>query len=308
MKTILKAVLLSVLVLLWTVPLVYAEGTFDILRRDPTIRGSALGEFPIAIAYDDLGASMINPAGLGLLEGRQVLMALNDHPLDLQGGVIAYGQPFLGGFASVGIQYFSYGDFTRYSTVESLGEDQFTASDIIAVGSYGLMVHPKLSLGISGKVLSSKIDDLSSHAVAADFGLLFQTGFSGVDIALTAQNIGVQTDPYDNVYESIPTIFRFGVSNQLDHLPLKLTGTVHYESSYDPYATGSGEFTVSPLLKLRAGYSTRAADYLVQGSEDGGAGLSAGLGLFWKQSEFGYAFQSQGGLGTVHKMGLSQQF
>ncbi len=97
--------------------------------------------------------------------------------------------------------------------------------------------------------------------------------------------------------KTLPLTVRVGVTNQLEHLPLKLSVTGHYETNEEIFGTAAGEFTVSPILKLRAGYTTSASDFRVEGNEDSLAGISAGLGISLQRFTIDYAFHSPGRIG-----------
>lgn len=281
-----------------------AQGAFDLLRMDPTARGAALGSHPVAVAYDGLSALAINPAGLSLLTGPSAGAAYTNHPVDLASGCFTWGRPMLDGGFAVSLNYFSYGSFERVASVDASPEGSFGAWDMLASVGYGRALTERISLGGSARLIHSRIDNYASTAAALDAALLVRTGVSMTDLAMVVRNLGGQLSTYAGLRESLPTSVDLGVAKKLEHLPLRLGVTAHWEAGASLFATASGEFTVSELLRVRAGYTTLATDQRVGGADDALAGISAGLGLTHEQYRLDYAFVAQGALGLVHRIGF----
>ncbi|MCB2200402.1 PorV/PorQ family protein [bacterium] len=282
----------------------HASNGFDILRQDPTPRGAALASHPIALSYGDPGAIAYNPAGLSGVDRRSALVSYTDHHLDLSGGQVAYAMPYKKGVGAVGVNWFSYGEFQRRESFETPANGSFTPSDFVLSAAYAQPLFYGISAGATAKMLRMEIDQYTSTAFAADLGAMWREDVNGVTLAATLSNLGYQLSTFDGFREELPLTARLAFAKQLAHLPLELNATAHYELDGSFYATGGGEFTISPQLKLRAGYTTLASDYAVGGAEDGTAGISAGLGLFVDRFRLDYAFLSQGALGSIHRFGF----
>ncbi|MBZ0265386.1 PorV/PorQ family protein [bacterium] len=299
---------------------VNAAGTFDLLRIDTTPRGAALGGFPVGLRSAELSGTIANPATGAFLENRQTALSYAKHQLDMYSGVIQYGQTFGDGFASTGITYFSYGEFDRFSNTSDLGEGTYQAGDYMFDVAYSRFLPVEgMSAGARLKLIHSSIDEFTSQGIAFDLGWFWETGLNGFDGGLVLRNLGGQIQQYDNVAESLPAQAQLGIAKQLAHLPLQLSGGVLLEGNDGTTSllSGdldnlillfSGEFTVSEFLQLRAGYTTLADDYRVEGSSDSIAGISAGLGLNYSGYRFDYGLQSMGELGYVHRFGVSFGF
>ncbi len=289
-------------------PPAHADGVYDLLRIDASPRGAALGGFPVALAKGEAASVWLNPAALAHAEGRQAGASFANHPLDLTSGMGVYGQPFYGGFAAAAVSYFSYGTFDRYASIDSPQDGTFNASDMVVALSYARPVWKGLSAGANVKYIRGQISDYTSSGAAVDLGLFLDPQWNGVTVAATVQNAGAQLEAYNDTSEPLPFVARFGASKKLEHLPLRLSGTAHYEQNEDLYFTGSGEFTVSEMLLLRVGYTTLGSDYRTGGGEDSLAGISGGIGITWRAYGFDYAFLSQGAAGQVHRFGVRAVF
>jgi hypothetical protein len=298
---------LVALLLLLTIP-TYAATTYDLLRIDPTPRGSAMAGNSIALMNNDLNALNIHPGGLAALEHRQVSASYADHPLDVSGGYFGFGFPSDYGYAAFGLNYLNYGTFDRRTTLDEDPTGSFSPSDMLITAGFGREVVEHVGVGISVKYIRGEIDTYSSSAIAADVSAHWDTRFRWVELAAGISNIGTQLESYGETKEDLPTEAHLGVAKQLEHLPLKLSLTAHMDIDSDFWGALAGEFTVSPLLQLRAGYTTIAPDYHVEGSQDAISGVSAGLGLHYFDINLDYAFYSQGALGQVHRIGVGYLF
>jgi hypothetical protein len=306
MKSVLsKLCVVGILLLTISLSESYSATTYDLLRIDPNVRNSALGSFPIALSKDDLGSLASNVAGMASLSSEQVNISYTNYPLDLASGNVVYGKPVRNGFGALSATYFTYGTFDKIPEVDGPANGEFSANDIMITAGYARPFKHNLCLGAAAKLIYSKIDEYSSTGMAVDVSGMWHWAENKADFAIGIYNMGAQLSTYNGVDEDLPTILRAGAAKKLEHLPLRITATAHYELEGDFFATGAGEFTVSPLLKLRAGYTTRAPDYHVGGSDDGVAGFSAGIGLTHLNYRFDYAFNSQGALGQIHRAGLT---
>jgi hypothetical protein len=80
---------------------------------------------------------------------------------------------------------------------------------------------PNLHVGIRASVISSKLEQYHSWGWSADLGVYYQSLQNRMRYALVFQNMGTQITTYDEVYEPLPFNIHFGISNQLEHLPLR---------------------------------------------------------------------------------------
>ncbi len=305
MKTKTTKTVFAILAILLISNYAVAGGVFDILRVDTSPRGMALGSFPIAVAHNDISALQINPAGLAQLDGIHGSASYADHALDLSSGKLIYGRPFYKGYSALSISYFNYGEFDRRIDFTTPSTGTFNASDFMITAGYGQKFVQNIHLGVSGKFISSKIEEYGSSALALDASALWRHEVNMVDVSFGVYNLGKQISEYNKSSENLPMTVRAGVSKRLAHLPLRLSGNAHFEQDEDIFFTGCGEFEVSPLLTIRGGYTTLADDFKVGGTQDSTAGLSAGIGIRHNNIRFDYGFSSQGGLGQIHRFSIS---
>ncbi len=285
-----------------------ANTTYDFLRIDPSPRGAALAGNSIALLAGDLNAITIHPAGLAFLDDQRASVSYANHPLDVSGGQLSYGFPTDYGYAAFALNYLSYGSFDRRQNLDDEVNGTFTPTDILLVGGFGRQVVEDVGVGVSLKFIRSEIDTYSSTAIAADISAHWDTRFRMIQLAAGISNLGTQLESYGDTAEDLPTEAHIGFAKYLEHLPLELSLTAHYGLDQQFWGALAGEFMVSELLMLRAGYTTLGPDYHVGGSQDAIAGVSAGIGISYMDLKLDYALYSQGALGEVHRLGVTYLF
>ncbi|MEA3296282.1 MAG: PorV/PorQ family protein, partial [candidate division Zixibacteria bacterium] len=173
------------------------------------------------------------------------------------------------------ITFISYGEFMRTGEMgDTLGS--FDSFDIAFTGSYGTAISPRLKVGLSAKLLYSKLSDLgtglekgrgTSSGFALDFGLLYQmTKRLTWGAALT--NIGPSMAYIDAAQsDNLPRNLSLGLAYKLlqtDYYHLLVTAEVNkimvglddgVRKEMEQLVLNSGaEFLYSRIFALRAGY------------------------------------------------------
>jgi len=254
-------------------------------------RGSAMGEAFVAIS-DDASATYWNPAGLGILGGRQFALQHNEWIADIKHDYLAVALPL----SNMGTLGFSLTALTmgkmEYTTVDdpnsnTVREDTgtgtyFNASDFALGISFGRMFTDRLAAGATIKAVQEMIWDMSATGIATDFGIHYNTGFKGLKIAASIANFGADISfggrnldrsmspfpdsPID--YQEIPVtikttpfplplIFRFGLAmNPVETDAQRLTVALDLNHPNDNYETiNLGlEYGYLNTIFLRTGY------------------------------------------------------
>lgn len=281
---------------------------FNFLRTNVGARPSAIAGAFVSI-NGDINSVYYNPAGISGLNSRVVSASYLNHVLDIQSGIISYGQPVKDiGVVGVGINYMDYGSFDRTNkNGEKLGT--FSASSLVLSSSLARELISGLKGGLTLKYIRSVIDDYSAQAVAFDVGLIYHPNFTeGLDIGIAALHIGQATSAFIDTKEDLPTKLVAGFSKQLAHLPLMFNANVYKYVDNDVEFLVGGEFTLAEGLFLRFGYNSIGADQQVGGSYDSIAGFSAGLGFSRNDYMIDYSFSSLGQVGGLNRISFSAAF
>lgn len=286
---------------------------FEYLRTDFSPRTTAMSGAFVAV-NGDLSAMFVNPAGLASVNQKQFTFNYTNYLLDISGGMAAYAQRLESlGVLSIGLVYMNYGEFQQTDEDANLIGNTFSANDI-ALG-LGIANHldDHFSYGLNLKYAFSQIHDYNASAVALDFGLIYAAPFEeNLNIALSVTNIGSNIKYYESTKESLPLNISLGFSKILAHLPLEIAASLNNINVQADDLVGrikrfsiGGEFRLSELLRLRLGYNNGLNRNFAETGNEKFGGISGGLGIYWKNLRFDYAYSSFSLLGGVHRFGIT---
>ena len=267
-----------------------------------------------------------NPAGLAALDNQKNISFFhNEYFQGLSQEFLLYTAPaagtklplfpvMRGGAWGLGLDYFSVPkDMERRSGLNEADalnpispvEGKFGAYDLAFTAAYGWKTSPDLGLGAALKVIRQSIDNQSAGSLAMDLGLLrsFTWRDGKYTAGLAAQNIGPGIKFTDQRY-GLPLVFRAGLSRSLPDFGALIS--LEADKPVDNYMSLAlgGEYKLTNMLALRAGYR-----YREHGNELGpSSGFSAGAGIAFDMFSFDYAFTPFGDLGDAHRFSLSVKF
>lgn len=298
-------------------------------------RATAMGSAFVAIASDP-SALFWNPAGIGRLEGIQVMF---DHTLwiaDINYNFFAASFS-IGDIGAVGASVTASAiDEMNVTTVaEPNGTGQiFKVQDIAASLAIALNLTDNFSIGFNPKFINQSIWEASASAFAIDAGILYRTPFEGFTLGMAIQNFGPKMKMtgqsllvlYDANLEStgnngriassletdewaLPLYFRVGVAytpvlGDMHKLNVEVDAVVPSDN-YQSVNLGA-EYVFNDMFAVRAGYKSLFLDE----SEESftlGAGVRhrfvGNLGI-----QVDYAYQDFGRLASVQKFTIGMTF
>jgi hypothetical protein len=274
---------------------------------------AAMGAAYSALATDAYAAT-INPAGLGFVDSTQFSgqhLAYLDtihyeylsfaHPLSRSPSCSSW----LCGPSGIGmsVQYLGSGDIPGFD-VDTNGNPVSTGNFSAHYASYNLAygkeMTDKLSLGLTGKLINAKIDDVSANAYAADLGSMYKLK-PNLTLAATLTNMGTKLK-FISEGDSLPSAVHLAAAYQPTSHWLVTTEGV-YELNGLPSIHFGGEWHPIEMIALRAGYRTDTTKEL-----SALAGFTTGVGIqVWGQ-ELAYAWVPMGDLGNTHYFSLLMKF
>jgi hypothetical protein len=290
------------------------NNTYEFLRIGLSPRAAALGGSFVA-AVDDPDVIFYNPAGIYALPETPVSFSYVNHLLDINLASLSVTRNVEGiGKFGVSVQYINYGTFPRRDEYSNdIGE--FGAGEFAFSAAYAGLIDDNFVYGTNVKFIYSGIAEYSSTAIGMDIGLQYLIPDENFSLGFAVSNIGTQLSKYISSKEELPLDISLGVSKRLLHLPLRFFVDFHKLNETQNkifnrlknFSVG-GEFTLSKVLKLRAGFDNERRTELKIGSFAGLAGFSVGLGITVKDYQFNYAFSSMGQIGALHRIGLNTSF
>ncbi len=272
-----------------------------------------------------------NPAGIALKSERiQASFSYNKWIAELTQNALAASYNYEGiGTFGIGVMTFGISGipadrdvYPGNPALQPLQIDQQSSStydylDLLAQVSYSRDVTNQLSLGVSVKFISEKIDDRSATAIAFDFGSIYSIGVMNWKIGARINNLGSDIKFYDYA-GSIPLTFGIGTSispYQDDENTLTVAVDAVKPQDGLQYFYSGVEFTFMKMISVRGGYKLNYT-----GTDDGGSsfrsainttieGFSAGAGFMTTVSEYNlrldYAYTQMDLLDAVHRVTLS---
>ena len=158
-------------------------------------RGIGMGSAFTAVA-DGISAIWWNPAGLGFLEQKEVMLTVVDYTLDLTYSYAAFATPVGDGSVVLG-GFFGYLDIpdmeiTTIRNPEGTGE-VFNAYDFQAGGSVAYNLSDRFIAGLNAKYIHQDVwGNLAGNAFAIDAGAIYKTELMDKEIkfSFAVQNLG----------------------------------------------------------------------------------------------------------------------
>ena len=271
---------------------------------------AALGGSYTALAKDAYAATY-NPAGLGFLDSLQFSGQHLSYIDSMHYEYLSFATPLPrstscssavdcpGSAIGGSVQYFGSGDIAGMDD-QGTPTGDFSSYYAAYNLAYGRAFTDKLSLGLTGKMITGKLDDVSASAFAADLGSMYKL-LPNLMLSATLTNLGSKLK-FLSEGDSLPMAFHFGGAMQINPHWLATAEVVYPKTGLASFHMG-GEWRPLDLLAIRAGYRTDTVKEL-----SALAGYSMGLGLnVWGQ-ELGYAWLPYGDLGNTHYISLLMKF
>ncbi len=285
-----------------------SNNAFTILRLPCSPRAAALGGKNISVIEDDITLALHNPALLANVSDKSIGLSYMTY---MSGSQIA-GAMFSKAFGerstgAVAARYIDYGEFEGY-TEDNIYTGTFSAKDIEFSILYSYLLGERWSGGVTGKLLYSKYESMSSLTLGVDLGVNYFNPESDFSFSFTLKNLGGQVKAFEEKHEAMPFDIQAGITKRLAHAPILLSVTLtdlhRWDSRHFYNADGSKDSMGELLLKhivlgadiligrnvsLSLGYNYRIAKEL---SASGSRldGITAGAGLYINKVKLGISY------------------
>lgn len=308
----LRGIRVFVVISLWFILMqfciVYAKSagttSSEFVKLSYGARPSALGETYVAIANDS-STIFWNPAGLSLITWKELMASYNSWIQNIKVGSLNYAMPF-GQTSSfgMGIMYLNSGSIIkREETKDDAGS--YDVKDIGFCIGYGAEFFQNVSLGLTLKYVSEKIDSESGTGFSADIGGLYITQINDLPLnfGISFLNIGGSMGPGEK--SDLPKKVKAGLSLKLFEEKLTVNTEVDYPLSSEMTAGLGFEYMLSEIFVVRLGYKLFRDD--LTGIEP----VTFGFGIIYSQKQdflLDYAFSNLGDLGYSNKVSIGVRF
>lgn len=298
-------------------------------------RAIALGGTYVAQA-NDLSALYWNPAGLALMPGSSVQLAMTDYLAGINYNFAGFGTN-LGGAGTIAASLIFLDSGSMQVRTERQPEgtgEEFNVQNFALQVSYAKSLTDRFSIGTTVKYIQEKIWHSSASAMAFDVGVLFTTPYENLRLGANMANFGpkMQLSGRDILFSQdpnfddqgnveivnaqyltdehpLPLIFRIGLAwdafSVAGHHIILLTDAAHPNDNSE-YMNVGAEYSFRDLFSLRAGYRNLF-------EVDGEQGLTFGGGLNVRldrslRIRFDYAYADFGRLEEAHWLTLDLTF
>ena len=298
------------LLMLCYAPILCAQdaGTaFRFLQLPASSHAAALGGDNVSIIDAETELSYHNPALLTNV-GEQMLF-LNYMSYLQRTNIMGAGYTTPVGERSMLAFKAQYLDFGTMKHTNAAGEilGEFSAKDMVLMGTYSFDFSDRLTGGVSGKFIYSNYEQVYSLALGVDLGLNYYDPDTDFSASLVFKNLGGQVVTFEDTNEAMPMDIQLGFTKSLAHAPILLSATLvnlHRWRATDFYnADGSKDNFGQMLLKhivlgadilfgenfyASVGYNYRMSREL--STARGLTGFSIGAGLHVNKVKFSASF------------------
>ncbi len=181
---------------------------------------------------------------------------------------------------------------------------KFTYSIIMPRLAFSKDVSENISAGAEIKFLYSSVDEYNAAALAFGAGFIYHfTDIDGLSAGFSVENLGMTLKAYDEEKDPLPLKFSGGVSWSKNIFVLNADFSKASDTRF--VLSFGGEVRPYKMMAIRAGYSTKGAEYKTGDSNDILSGFSFGAGFFLSRMSLDYSLVPMKDLGYSHRIGLN---
>ena len=315
------------------------SSSLQFLTLAPSARQEALGGYLVPFNDADLSMTYQNPASIKPSMHRFLSISSVLYPGGVKHGLVSYARNLdsLDATLSYGVQFINYGSDHRTDETGRI-DGKWYANEFAYYLGFGRKWND-LRYGANVKLISSFFEVYSAYAFAIDVSVIYEKNDFVATFA--TKNVGFMFKSYvKGNRESLPLNVEFGVSNQLEHLPLRVFATAHnmqqfnirYKQSGEDSVASSwlnsdtasnnstklytvdklmrhfvfgGELSIGKNLKFRLAYNYLRRQEMKLVDKSGTVGFSWGLGVNIKKFQVAYSRSNYHYAGTPNNLTIN---
>ncbi|WP_054851166.1 type IX secretion system protein PorQ [Olleya sp. ITB9] len=312
------------------------QSTYQFLNLVSSPRQAALGGKVLTNIDYDVTQGLYNPSAINPEMDNQFALNFSNYLGGITYGTAAYAytwdrrtQTF-----HTGMTYINYGDFDGYDE-NGISTGTFTGTEAALSLGYALQIgYSDFYFGANLKFITSTLEQYNSFGIATDLGLMYVNQDLEFQAALVVRNLGTQITTYAGQNESLPLDITLGLSQTLEHVPLRWHLTFENLQQW-PIAEANPARTTTDLegnqtqekvgflsnvirhtilgaelfpdkgFNIRLGYNFRRAEELRIVDQRNFSGLSAGFALKINKLRFSYTHVKYTAASNANFFGLN---
>lgn len=209
------------------------DAAFKFLNLSTSSHVNALGGNNISIIEKDISLIYQNPALLGPELNKQLNLNFTSYLEGVKLGSVTFGKALSNRSAwAIGVHYMDYGKFVE-ATEDNVIIGDFSAQDVSMQGFYSYDFSERLRGGFAIKGIYSAYAEFTSFALGVDLGLNYYNVDKGFSGSIVLKNLGGQLVKYHETYEKLPWDIQVGVSQRLEHAPVRFSLTAQHLNKWD---------------------------------------------------------------------------
>ncbi len=295
------------------------KSSYQFLTLPTNARIAGVGGENVSFRDGDVNSLIFNPASLNKQMHNHLSVNYFRYFADIQASNIAYSRtsPVLGTYG-LALQFVDFGQFSYFDAAGNY-QGNFSCREFAIGYSQGQQIG-NFAIGGTVKMAGSYFENYSSYALLGDMGGQFKHPTRDFTIGLLFKNLGIPLKNYQSQSNTrLPTDIQLGASIKPEHMPLRISLTIHklyrYDIAYyDPNskinvdATGAStnkkpnvidqlarhvvigaEGILSENVQLRFGYNfLRRSELKSESGNSGWSGLSLGAMVNIKRIKLAY--------------------
>lgn len=277
------------------------EAGFSFLKIGFGARNIAMGDLGV-VGSNNVSSAYYNPALITSATSGQIMLGHNSWIQDLNSNILG---------ASFGLFGLPFGLTLNSTTINDIevrskpgeAESTFNAYYFFSGLSTGINIIENLSAGITVKYLYENLFSDEATGIGYDFGVHYTNIVKNFNLGMSVRNLG-SVNKLRNESTKLPVDIRLGGSyfykvESINSDVTVLTGFQKYNAADDSHVHLGFEFLYDKMIALRGGY--------VSGYDS--KDISAGLGVYWNNINFDYAFTNFNyNLGSAHTISIMYTF
>ncbi|MEZ4787130.1 MAG: type IX secretion system protein PorQ [Flavobacterium haoranii] len=294
---------------------------YQFLNLTPSPRQAALGGKTVTVVDYDVNQAIYNPATINGDMHNQLAVNYGSYYGEVSYGSGAYAYTWDRHVQTfhTSVQYVNYGTFEGYDELGNATSD-FTGSEAALSFGYAYNIPwTDFYVGANVKLISSTLESYNSWGAATDLGFLYIDERNDINIGVSVRNLGFQMKPYDNTNEKLPLAIDAGISQLLEHVPIRwhltlenlqqwniafsnpnraqetLDGNseeekVSFFNNALRHVILGAELFPEKGFNIRLGYNFRRGEELRIIDQRNFSGISAGFGIRFGKVRFNYSY------------------
>ncbi|RXG30770.1 type IX secretion system protein PorQ [Leeuwenhoekiella marinoflava] len=297
------------------------RATYQFLNLVSSPKQAALGGKVLTDQSYDPASGLFNPASINLNMDNQLSLNYVNYLADVNYGTVSYAYEYDRRIQVIhaGVTYVNYGTFQGFDERGNATSDFSGGEVAFSVGYAYNIPRTDFFIGANAKLISSKLEEYTSLGGAVDLGFLYVNDDLDLNIGGVVRNIGTQFTAYDVTYERLPLEVDFGISQKLEHVPLRwhfiLENLQNWNIAFANPARETSDLSGSTTSEninffdealrhmifatelfpdkgftIRLGYNVRRAEELRIIDQRSFAGLSAGFSIKFNKLRLSYSY------------------